>query len=61
MYLYEDAGKNKALFRDGLNTYADICKAFDSEGMGIFASDFDSNSVPFVNGKERLEPDGSGE
>ena len=47
LYLYEDAckTKRKKMFATELNTYAKVCDAFDSRGVGIFGDGFDKRLV----------------
>ena len=47
LYLYEDAGKTRRskMFAKGLNTYAKLCDAFDTVGVGIFGAGFDDRLV----------------
>ena len=51
LYLYEDAGKmrHKDIFRDGDATFADICAAFEQDGIEIFAQGTDKHHDIFAD------------
>ena len=51
LYLYEDAGKmrHKDIFRDGDATFADICDAFERDGIEVFAQGTDKHHDMFAD------------
>ena len=51
LYLYEDAGKmrHRDIFRDGDATFADICVAFEHDGIEVFAQGTDKHSDIFAD------------
>ncbi|MBQ9002843.1 MAG: hypothetical protein IJ087_13410, partial [Eggerthellaceae bacterium] len=51
LYLYEDAGKmrHKDIFRDGDATFADICAAFEHDGIEVFAQGTNKHHDIFVD------------
>ena len=51
LYLYEDAGKmrHKDIFRDGDATFADICVAFEHDGIEVFAQSTEKHRSIFAD------------
>ena len=52
LYLYEDAGgrsRHKDIFRGGNATFAEICAAFESVGVGVFAQGTDKHRDIFAD------------
>lgn len=51
LYLYEDAGKmrRRNIFRNGDATFADICTAFERDGLDVFTQGTDKHHDIFVD------------